>query len=83
LLRGQIYDRQKAMTEAFIAGPFSEASVRAKLEAWRAQIAGAIDDDALVDDGKWQSAVDALLADLPHFQGNVSLMMNGLIDESP
>jgi len=37
--------------------------------------------DALVDSAHWQSSVDALLADLPKFQSNVSLMMNGLIDE--
>jgi CotH protein len=83
LLRGQVYDSQKAITEAFIAGPFSEASVGEKVDAWRDQIAEAIEDDALVDDAKWQGSVDALLADVPHFQSNVSLMMAGLIDENP
>jgi hypothetical protein len=48
-LRDQIYANQKAMVERFIAGPFSEASVRAKLDAWRAQITDAIQDDPLVD----------------------------------
>jgi hypothetical protein len=81
LLRGQVYDSQKAITDEFIAGPFSEARVKAKLDAWRAQIAGSIEEDALVDSAHWQNSVDALLADLPKFQSNVSLMMNGLIDE--
>lgn len=83
LLRAHVYDGQKAITQAFIEGPFSEASVRAKLDAWRTQIASAIEDDPLVDDASWQIAVDALLADLPNFQRNVSLMMDGLIDENP
>ena len=81
LLRGQVYGSQKAITDAFIAGPFSETNVKAKLDAWRAQIAGAINDDPGVDSTQWQAAVDALYADLPHFQGNVSLMMSGLINE--
>ena len=83
LLRGQVYGSQKAITEAFIQGPFSEASVRAKVDAWRAKIADAIADDPLVDDAQWQSSVDALLSELPQLQSNVSLMMNGLIAESP
>ena len=81
LLRGKVYGSQKAMTEAFIAGPFSQASVKAKLDQWRAQISGAIEEDPLIDSAHWQTSVDALLADLPKFQSNVSLMMNGLIAE--
>ncbi|HYQ43856.1 MAG TPA: CotH kinase family protein [Polyangiaceae bacterium] len=81
LLRAQIYADQKAKTEQFIAGPFSEANVRAKVEAWRAQIADAIQDDPLLDSARWQASVDALLADLPKFQSNVRLMMSGLISE--
>jgi hypothetical protein len=81
LLRSQIYASQKAKVEQFIAGPFSEASVRAKLDGWRAQIADAIQDDPLVDSTRWQASVDALLADLPKFQNNVRLMMSGLIAE--
>ena len=81
LLRGAIYDRQKAIADAFIAGPFSEQNVKAKLETWRAQVADAIQEDPLVDSAQWQSSVDALLADLPNFQNNLSLMMSGLISE--
>ncbi|MBN2197133.1 MAG: CotH kinase family protein [Polyangiaceae bacterium] len=81
MLRGEIYDRQRAIADAFIAGPFSEESVGAKLEAWRAQIADAIEEDPGVDSSHWQSSVDELLASLPSFQGNLNLMMNGLIDE--
>jgi hypothetical protein len=81
LLRAQIYAGQKATTEAFLAGPFSEASVRAKVDAWRAQLADAVEADPLVDKAHWQTWVDALLADLPRFQGNVRLMMGGLIPE--
>jgi hypothetical protein len=81
LLRGQVYGSQKSIADEFLAGPFSEARVRAKLDAWRAQIAESIEDDALVDSAHWQSSVDALFADLPKFQSNVSLMMAGLIDE--
>jgi len=81
LLRAQIYADQKAKTEQFIAGPFSEANVRAKVEAWRAQITDAIQDDPLLDSARWQASVDALLADLPRFQSNVRLMMSGLISE--
>jgi len=81
LLRGQIYEGQKAITDEFIAGPFSETRVKAKLQAWRTQIASSIEDDALVDSAHWQSSVDALLADLPKFHSNVRLMMAGLIDE--
>jgi hypothetical protein len=70
------------MTEDFIAGPFSEASVKAKLDVWRAQVADGIADDPLMDSAHWESSVDALLADLPKFHSNVSLMMmNGLISE--
>jgi hypothetical protein len=81
LLRGTFYDRQKAIADAFIAGPFSETNVKAKLDAWRAQIADAIKDDPLVDSGHWQTWVNNLLADLPKFQNNLRLMMGGLISE--
>jgi len=81
LLRGEIYDRQAAIAAEFIAGPFSEASVSAKVEAWRAQIATAIEEDPLVDSAHWQSSADNLLADLPRFRDNLSLMMSGLITE--
>ena len=81
LLRGAIYGRQKAVADAFIAGPFSAPSVAAKLGAWRTQIASAIEDDPLVDSTQWQNAVDDLQANLPKFQSNVSLMMSGLIHE--
>jgi hypothetical protein len=81
LLRGEIYDRQEAIAAAFIAGPFSEASVSAKVEVWRTQIAEAIEEDPLVDSAHWQSSVDDLLADVPRFQGNLSLMMSGLVTE--
>jgi len=81
LLRGQIYDSQEAIAQDFIAGPFSEESVTAKLEAWRAQIADAIEQDPLVDRAQWEAAAEALLADLPNFHHNLRLMMSGLIDE--
>jgi hypothetical protein len=81
LLRGEVYDRQKAIADGFIAGPFSDQSVAAKLEAWRAQISDAIKEDPLVDSTNWQGAVDALLANSPKFRGNLSLMMSGLINE--
>ena len=81
LLRGQIYDRQQAIADAFIAGPFSEASVRAKVEAWRAQIADGMQEDRLVDSAQWQGSVDALLAEVPKLQSNLSLMMSGLISQ--
>ncbi len=81
LLRGEIYDRQKAITDAFISGAFSEKSVKAKLDAWQGQIADAIEDDPLVDSSHWKDSVSALLADLPKFQENVRLMMSGLITE--
>jgi spore coat protein CotH len=81
LLRGHVYEKQKAMTEAFIAGPFSAASVKAKLDAWRAQVEAAVEDDPLLDSAHWQTWVDAILTDLPRFHGNVRLMMDGLITE--
>lgn len=81
LLRGTIYDRQKAMAESFIAGPFSEQNVKAKLDAWQTQIDQAIEDDPLVDRAHWRDSVAALLADLPKLQSNVRLMMSGLIAE--
>ena len=81
LLRGEIYDRQADIAAEFIEGPFSEASVSAKLEAWRTQIADAIEEDPLVDSAAWQSAVDDLLADLPKLQDNLTLMMSELITE--
>jgi spore coat protein CotH len=81
LLRGKIYDRQKAITEGFIAGAFSEQSVKAKLDAWQAQIADAIQDDPLVDSAHWKASVAALLADVPKFHANVRLMMSGLVAE--
>jgi spore coat protein H len=80
-LRTQIYDRQLAIAQAFVAGPFSEASVTAKLDAWRAQIAEAIAEDPLVDSAHWQTWVGNLRADLPKLHGNLLLMMSGLISE--
>jgi hypothetical protein len=81
LLRGAIYDRQKAIADAFIAGPFSEPSVTSKLATWQAQIAGAIGEDPQVDATQWQSAIEDLRANLPNFHRNLSLMMSGLIAE--
>jgi hypothetical protein len=81
LLRGEIYDRQAAIAAELIDGPFSESSVSTKVETWRTQIADAIEEDPLVDSAKWQTAVDSLLADLPRFQNNLTLMMSGLITE--
>jgi hypothetical protein len=81
LLRGVIFERQEELAEAFIAGPFSEESVTLKLEAWRGQIAEAIEEDPLVDSEEWQEALDNLLADLPLFHDNLSLMMSELIEE--
>jgi hypothetical protein len=81
LLRGHVYDSQKAITDEFLEGPFSEVSVKVKLDTWRAQIVDAVEEDALMDSQHFQDSVDALLADLPEFHGNVRLMMDGLIDE--
>lgn len=81
LVRGQIYERQQAIADEFIAGPLSEVSVTAKVEAWRAQIADAVEQDPLVDSDAWRRSVDALLADLPKSQSNLSSMMSGLITE--
>ena len=81
LLRGEIYDRQKAIADAFITGPFSEPSVTAKLDAWQSQIADAISEDPLVDHAQWQSSIDELRANLPTLQDNLSLLMSGLIAE--
>ncbi len=81
MLRGEIYERQAAIASDFVAGPFSEASVAAKLTTWRDQIASAIEEDPQIDRAHWESYVDALLADIPRFQANLTLMMSGLIDE--
>jgi hypothetical protein len=81
LLRGQIYDRQLAIAQAFVAGPFSEASVNAKLDAWQTQIADAIAEDPGVDSSHWRTWVQNLRADLPKLQGNLLRMMSGLIPE--
>jgi len=81
LLRGAIYGKQKAIADAFIAGPFSQQNVTAKLSAWRTQIAGAMGEDPLMDTAQWQSAVDSLVASLPKLQANLSTMMSGMISE--
>ena len=81
-LRTLIYDRQKAMADAFLAGPFSASSVDAKLPAWRSQVAAAVKEDPLMDSTQWQGAVDDLRATLPKLRSNLELMMNGLIQES-
>lgn len=81
LLRAEIYDRQAPIAAEFIAGPFSTDGVSAKVATWRTQIASAIEEDPLVDSAHWQSYVDSLLADVPKFQANVSLMMDRLISE--
>jgi spore coat protein CotH len=80
-LRNEIYSRQKAMADAFVAGPFSEQSVSAKIETWRAQIAAAMAEDPLADSAHWQTWVGNLRADVPKFQNNLRLMMSGLITE--
>ena len=81
MLRRQVFASQQAITEDFLAGPFSEARVKAKLEAWRDQIAESIEDDSQLDSAHWHSSVDALLAGVPEFHRNVHLMMAGLIEE--
>jgi hypothetical protein len=81
-LRTVVYGRQKAMAEAFLAGPFSVASVDAKLNAWQSQVATAVKEDPLIDSSKWQGAVEDLRATLPKLRANLSLMMNGLIKDS-
>jgi hypothetical protein len=43
------------MADAFIAGAFSEQSVKAKLDAWQTEITGAIEDDPLVDSAHWRA----------------------------
>lgn len=78
-LRTLVYDRQKDMADLFLAGPFSETTVTAKLEAWRSQIAEAIEEDPLVDSTQWRGAIDDLLATLPKLRANLRLMMSGLI----
>jgi hypothetical protein len=78
-LRAQIYDRQLAIAQEFIAGPFSEKNVSAKLQAWREQIAPAMAEDPLLDSAHWQTWVDNLRADVPKFHHNLILMMSGLI----
>jgi hypothetical protein len=79
LLRAHIYDRQKPIADAFVAGPFSDASVNAKIKTWRTQIADAMKDDPTIDSNQWQASVDALLADMPKFRSNLLKMMSGLI----
>ncbi len=81
ILREEIYDRQLAIAEEFIAGPYSQQSVGEKLEAWRTQISQAIEDDPLVDSAHWANAVELLFADLPNFHENLHLMMSGMIEE--
>jgi spore coat protein CotH len=78
-LRSVIYDNQLAITEAFIAGPYSEAAVTAKLDNWRSQITTAMTEDLTMNVAQWQQAVDQLQANLPNFHRNVRLMMSGLI----
>jgi hypothetical protein len=81
-LRTVIYARQKAMADAFLAGPFSASAVDAKLNAWRSQIVAAIKEDVLTDSTQWQGAVDDLRATLPKLRANLALMMSGLIQDS-
>jgi spore coat protein CotH len=81
-LRAVVYDRQKAMADAFLAGPFSESSVDAKLTAWRKQVEASVKEDSLMDSTKWQGAVDDLRSALPKLRANLSLMMSGLIHDS-
>ena len=80
-LRTVIYDRQKAMADAFLEGPFSASSVDGKLAAWQTQIAAAIKEDPLMDSTQWQGAVDDLRATLPKLRSNLALMMSGLIQD--
>ncbi len=81
LLRNEIYERQAAIAAEFIDGPFSTTNVSAKVEAWRMQLAAAIEEDPGVDSAHWESYADQLLADIPRFQANLRLMMDGLITE--
>jgi uncharacterized protein (DUF2141 family) len=81
-LRTVIYGRQKAMADAFLAGPFSASSVDAKLAAWRSQVVAAVKEDPLMDSTQWQGAVEDLRATLPKLRSNLALMMSGLIQDS-
>lgn len=82
-LRAQIYDRQLAIAQKFIEGPFSEAKVSAKLTAWQTQIAAAMAEDPLADSSHWQTWLDKLRADLPKIRNNLIQMMSGLMTEKP
>jgi hypothetical protein len=81
LLRGVVYARQQALAESFIAGPFSEQSVAAKLDTWQTQIADAMAEDPLLDETSWRSSVEQLRANVPKLHDNLRLMMAGLISE--
>jgi spore coat protein CotH len=81
-LRTVVYGRQKAMTEAFLAGPYSMSAVDAKLNAWRSQVAAAMKDDPGMDSSQWQGAVDDLRATITKLRSHLSLMMSGLIKDS-
>jgi spore coat protein H len=81
LLRGAVYDRQQAIAAEFLAGPFSEATVKTKLDGWKAQIGQAIGEDPGVDPARWNASVDDLIGNLPKLRANVQLMMSGLIQQ--
>ncbi len=81
-LRTVIYDRQKAMADAFLAGPFSVSAVDAKLTAWRSQVADAVKEDAMMDSTRWQGAVEDLRTTIAKLRSNLTLMMGGLIKDT-
>jgi hypothetical protein len=81
-LRTVIYERQKALADAFLAGPFSKSAVEAKLTTWQEQIEGAVKEDPLMDRKQWQGAVDDLRETLPKLRSNLERMMSGLIQDS-
>lgn len=81
-LRTTIYARQKAMADSFLAGPFSAASVDAKLTAWRSQVAAAVKEDPMMDSTQWQGAVEDLRATIAKLRSNLTLMMSGLIKDT-
>lgn len=67
-----LWDRYAAASQELLDGPFSEATLMARIDFLAGVIADAVAEDPDLDLAAWQTAVDALRADVIGLRGYIS-----------
>jgi len=84
LLARTSWSRFVTLGQQFLNGPFSDATLRRKIDAFRSRIAPIVVQDPMFDVAAWSSGVDALKANIPRLRGDfTALLAEGLIEEAP